>query len=163
MLRRFSQKIGIIGVNPHVIVPPKVLAALFKARGKGRRGVPVKGLLNGSPFLQTVVPYDGAWRLYLNGPMLKATGLAVGDTARIEVEYDPKPRTLPMHPKFGRALAANPRARTAFEALPAYCRKNVLRYLGNLKSEATVDRNVVILIGHLHGRKQKTLGPLFCR
>lgn len=146
-----------------MIVPPRILAALLKARGGGRRALPVVGTLNGTPFIQTIVPYAGAWRLYLNGPMLKATGLAVGDLARIEVAYDPKPRTIPLHPKFKRALAANPRAKRAFEALAPHARKEILRYLNNLKSDVTVTRNVGIVIGHLCGRKQKTLGPLFRR
>ena len=150
-------------MDPDVTCPPKVLASLLKARGEGRRALPVKGTLSGVPFIQTIVPYGGAWRLYLNGPMLKATGLAVGDLARIDVEHDPKPRTIPMHPKFARALAANPQAKTAFEAMPPHYRKDVLRYLHHLKSEATVDRNIPVLIGHLYGRKQKTLGPLMRR
>ncbi|MEI9935362.1 MAG: hypothetical protein WDM71_11065 [Ferruginibacter sp.] len=41
--------------------------------GKDKGHIPVKGKLDGHAFIQTLVKYSGKWRLYLNGPMRKAS------------------------------------------------------------------------------------------
>lgn len=62
----FDAKIEIIGINPFVFVPDAILQNLFKLAGKDKGHIPVKGIINGSPYRQTLVRYSGAWRLYIN-------------------------------------------------------------------------------------------------
>ena len=66
----------------------------------------------------------------------------VGDKVKIEIEFDPKPRTVPMNPEFDRVLAKNKKAKTAFEKLPPSHQKEILRYLNSLKNEEAIERNV---------------------
>ena len=70
-MNTFSAKIFKIGINPCVVVPASVLKILFKAAGKAHGPLPVKGKLNGTSFLQTVVKYKDAWLLYINGKMFR--------------------------------------------------------------------------------------------
>src|SRR5262245_57771936 len=89
---KFKGKIYKIGINPVVDPPEKVLKKIFEQAGRSSGPITVRGLLNGTKFIQTLVKYGGVWRLYINGPMLKKSGSALGDTVNIELEFDPTPR-----------------------------------------------------------------------
>ena len=72
-MNSFSAKIYIISkINPVVDLPDDVLSAIFAQAGRSKGPIPVRGRLNGAEFIQTLIKYEGAWRLYLNGPMRKA-------------------------------------------------------------------------------------------
>ena len=114
-MKSFSAKIFIIGVNPYVLLPETVLQSLCKRAARDKGPIPVRGTLNGNAFTQTLVKYSGKWRLYLNTPMRKATGIDVGDIANVKIEYNPEVRIIPMHPKLQEALQQNEKAKSAFE------------------------------------------------
>jgi hypothetical protein len=101
--------------------------------------------------MQTLVKYQGAWRLYINGIMREAAGIDVGDPAHIRLEFDPTPRTDPIHPELVRALAKNKSARVAFEGLTPSRQKEILRYLNSMKTEESLERNIERVIKQLLG------------
>jgi hypothetical protein len=113
---KFKALIDIIGINPFVPLPDEVLASLFKQAEKDKGPIPVRGLIDGHPYTQTLVKYSGAWRLYINTPMLKAANRKVGDETRIEIEFDGSDRSIQMHPKLETALAQNPDANAVFDS-----------------------------------------------
>jgi len=139
---KFSAKIYKLGVNPVVDPAEEVLAAIVEQAGRSKGPIPVRGTLNGAEFVQTLVRYRGKWRLYVNGEMLKASGLNVGDTAHFEIEFDPSERIVPVPPKFRAALDSDPRVAEAFDKLTPGRKKEILRYLGSLRSDAAVERNI---------------------
>ena len=141
-MKSFSAKIFIIGINPYVLLPAEVLQSIFKEAGKDKGAIPVRGILNGNEFTQTLIKYSGKWRLYLNGPMRKAAG----------IEYDPEARITPMHPMLQVALAKNKKAKIAFEKLTPSRQKEILRYIGFLKTEESVTTNVEKIIQNLLGK-----------
>jgi hypothetical protein len=161
--RSFVEKVRIIDINPYVRLPKAVLAAIFESAGRAKSPIPVKGTLNGKPFRQTLVRYQGAWRLYLNAPMRLAAGVEVGDQASLELSFDPRPRVVPMHPKLARALAKSPRAAKAFERLTPSHQKEIKRYLASLKSEETRERNIGKVILYLMGEAPPGLAVLMRR
>lgn len=138
----FTAEIFIIGINPYVLLPKDVLLDIFKQAKKDKGPIPVKGKMNNHSFIQTLVKYKGEWRLYLNTPMRKATQLDVGDMATFQLEFDASERMIPMHPKLEKAFKKYKQARATFDALPPYRQKEIKRYLGFLKSEETIDRNI---------------------
>jgi hypothetical protein len=150
----FKARIYIIGVNPYVILPSAVLKKLFAAAGKDKGPIPVQGKLNGHPFTQTLVKYSGKWRLYLNTPMRKAAGIDVGDTGQFEIDYDPRPRTIEMHPKLKVALKQNKEAKAVFDKISPSLQKEIIRYINHLKNEETVDKNVVKAIDFLLSKER---------
>ena len=156
----FSGVIKIIGVNPYLKLPQKILKAIFKQAGKDKGPIPVKGKLNGKPFIQTLVRYQGEWRLYLNTPMRKAAGIDVGDKAIVEIAFDPKPRIEPMPAKFKLALSKDKIAKAAYEKLIPSRKKEILRYLNSMKTEASLEKNIGKFLLHLHGKKVDTLNAL---
>ncbi|RLT27559.1 MAG: DUF1905 domain-containing protein [Chloroflexi bacterium] len=160
---RFRAPIYIVGINPLVDVPDRVLTALQRQSGIERGPIPVQGTLNGAPYRQTIVRYAGAWRLHLNGPMRQAAGIEAGDTASVTVEFDPTPRATPMPPLLLKAFSATPKARAAYDALSPSRQNEIRRYLASLKQEATIRRNVERVIAHLLGEDAPTLHALMRR
>jgi hypothetical protein len=135
-----------------VVDPPDdVLTAIFESAGKSKGPIPVRGTLNGAGFIQTLVKFKGGWRLYINGAMLENSGLNVGDAATIEIEFDPEPRSVPMPERFAEALANDRKARTAFENLAPSRQKEILKYLGALKTSQALEKNVRLVLQQLRG------------
>ena len=155
MKQKFPATIDIIDINPFVPVPDQVMRKLQKDAKKDKGPIPVKGTLEDKPYKQTVVKFRGMWRLYLNTPMRQASKTHVGDKVTVEIEFDPKPRTVPIPKQFSEALANNKQAKVAFDNLPPYHQKEIVRYLGYLKSEAALIRNIERIIQFLTGKKIK--------
>ena len=162
-MKSFSAKISKIGINPYVSVPDDVLDNLFKQAGKTKGPIPIRGTVNGKGYTQTLVKYQGAWRLYINGVMREAADIDVGDTAHVKLEFDPAPRIERMHPKLVHALAQNKVAKTAFEKLVPSRRKEILRYLNAMKTKSSLERNIEKIIQYLSGEQPKGLRHITSR
>lgn len=150
---RFTAKIEKIGINPVVDPPEEVLAAIFAGAGRAKGPVPVHGSIGGARFRQTLVRSRGSWRLYINGEMLKTSGLKVGDLAEIEIEFDPMPRIVPVPEALASALERDAEAKELFEGLVPSRQKEILRYLGSLKTAGSVDRNIKRLFRRLREKR----------
>ena len=147
----FSATLEIVGVNPFVFVPARVLAALLRDAGREKGPIPICGTVNGAAYRQTLVRYRGEWRLYVNTAMLKDSPKRVGERLRLTVSIDAASREVEVPPRFAAALDANAAARTAFEALTPSRRKEIVRYLGNLKGEEALERNIARALRFLVG------------
>jgi Domain of unknown function (DUF1905)/Bacteriocin-protection, YdeI or OmpD-Associated len=153
----FTAKIYIIGVNPYLGPPARVLKLLLGQAGKTKGPLPIKGTLNGHKFIQTLVKFKGKWRLYLNTPMRKAAGIDVGDTALVEVEFDSRLRITSMHAKLKAALQKNKEAKTIFDQLIPSRQNEINRYINNLKTEVSIDKNIVRALNFLL-KKERFIG-----
>ena len=98
-MNKFKADIEIIGINPFVFVPEKILKRIFKQAGKDKGAIPINGLINEKPYKQTLVKYLGAWRLYINTSMLKNSPKRIGETIEVTIEFDTSDRTIKPHPK----------------------------------------------------------------
>jgi hypothetical protein len=152
-MKSLSAKIKIIGVNPYILLPSTLLKDIFQKAGKDKGAIPIKIKIGKHDFIQNLVKYCGKWRLYLNTPMRKTAGKDVGDKIDLQIDFDPKPRTTPMHPKLKKAFNENPNAKKAFEKLSSSRQKEILRYINFLKSEESVDKNIQRAIAHLANSK----------
>jgi hypothetical protein len=150
----FTAKIYIIGVNPYVVPPAKTITFLLQRAGKTKGPIPVNGTLNGHKFTQTLVKFQGKWRLYLNTPMRKKAGIDVGDMTMVAIEFDPKERTTSMHPKLKSALQKNKAAKSVFDRLIPSRQKEIKHYINNLKTEIAVEKNIIRAINFLLERER---------
>jgi hypothetical protein len=162
-MKSFLEKVAKIGINPYVSVPEDVLNSLFQQANKSRGPIPVRGRIKGKEFRQTLVKYQGAWRLYINGLMRQAAEVDVGDQVHVDIEFDPETRVERMHPKLTRALSQNKTAKAAFESLTPSRQKEILRYLNSMKTERSLERNVEKIIQHLLGEKPEGTRALTSR
>ncbi len=150
----FKAIIRLIGINPFVFVPPKILQSIFEQAGKSKGHIPIKGTINGRPYKQTLVKYSNEWRLYINTSMLKNSPKRIGEKIELSIVFDTESRDIAMPPAFAKALKANKEAALNFEKLTAYRKKEILRYLANLKTAESLERNIEKAVSHLTGKEK---------
>ena len=151
-MHEFKAALNIIDGNPFVSVPEFILQALFEEAGKSKGPIPIRGVLNERTYQQTLVKYRGGWRLYVNTKMLNKSPKRIGEEVHVSVEYDPSDRTIALHPKLEQALRESAEAKKVFDGLPESRRKEIVRYISFLKTEESVDRNVMKAINFLLGK-----------
>jgi hypothetical protein len=151
---KFTAEINIIGVNPYVLVPDKILQNIFRKSRKNKGAIPIKGTVNEIPYKQTLIRYSGDWRLYINTTMLHHSPRRIGEIIKISVEYDPEPRVITPHPSFKKALNRSKEAKVVFDNLPPSRRLEMVRYLTNLKTEKALEINILRAINYLLGKER---------
>lgn len=153
-MHKFKAEIEIIGINPFVFVPDKILQQIFKQAGKDKGYIPIKGAINDKPYRQTLVKYGGGWRLYINTSMLKNSPKRLGEIIEVSVSLDTDKRETKPPENFVKALSQNVEAKAVFESLPASRKLEIVRYLGHLKTEDAIERNVKRAINFLSGKER---------
>jgi hypothetical protein len=150
----FSAKIKIIGINPYVSVPKKILTSIFKDAERDKGPIPIRGSINEKPYLQTLMKYAGEWRLYINTTMLKGSPERIGEKIAITISFDPKERKIKMHPLLKKELNNNKIAKTVFTKLSPSRQKEIVRYISYLKTEEKIKANVSKAINFLLGKER---------
>lgn len=153
-MQTFKAKLEIIGINPFVFVPDKILIQLFKEASKDKGHIPVCGTINEEKYNQTLVKYSGEWRLYVNATMLPNSPKRIGEMVEVTIQFDKSDRTIRPHPKLTKALAGSKEAKKVFDSLSPSMRKEIVRYISFLKTEASVTLNVEKAIGFLLGKNR---------
>jgi hypothetical protein len=148
----FKAEIEIIGINPFVFVPDNILIVLFEHSGRSKGPIPIKGTINGKPYQQNLVRYQGAWRLYINITMLAKSPKRIGEIIEVSIAFDPVDRTVVPHPKLLQALSTNEQAKAAFDSLVPSLQNEIVRYISHLKTEESVTKNVQKAIDFLTGK-----------
>lgn len=151
-MHKFNAELQIIGVNPYVFVPNEILTAIFIQAEKNKGAIAIRGEINGKPYKQTLVRFKGEWRLYINMMMLKNSPKRIGETVELSIEFDPVKRIIEPHPKFINALTKNKEAKTIFDGLRPSLKLEIVRYISSLKTEESIDKNVVKAIDFLTGK-----------
>ena len=147
----FKASLDIIGINPFVFVPQEILLAIFKEAGKDKGHIPVCGQVNGRPFEQTLLRYQGEWRLYINTTVLPNSPKRIGELIEVSIVVDKRDRTLHPHPDLIAALAQNKAAQARFDALPPSRQKEIIRYISALKTPESRAKNIKQAINFLLG------------
>jgi hypothetical protein len=165
MLKQRVDVIGrvlIVGVNPYVEVPAEHIARL---RPGSRKPVPVLVRINRGPTVPwrtNLMPTgDGSFRLYLHGQMRATANVEVGDEVRVELAVDHDYVSSPPHPMpqwFQAALDADSRVNGNWLKLSPSQRKEVVRYLGALKSPDARERNLQRALSVLRGEPGRFVG-----
>ena len=152
MFFSFKAKIYKVGINPCVDVPEKITTRLLARRGY----IPILGKINGHPFHQHLVPVKNAdYRLYVNIPMMKGASVAVGDTARFEIEQgDLEPIKMEM-PAVLKSRLKKEKLLNEFEKLIPSRQKEINRYIDSLKTDDARQKNVERVTKMLEEKRTK--------
>ncbi len=150
-VRHFRARIQKQGLNPWVQVPGDVSHALQDFARSGR--ISVEGVLNDTVFHTTLMPIaGGGHRLFVNGGVRKAAGVAVGDRVTISLRpVDPGssvPGDLESH------LESLPGAPKAFLSLSPSHRRELIRYLEDARSRAARTQRIERIANHLLGKER---------
>lgn len=150
----FSGELKIIGVNPYLEIPQEILESIFELAQKDKGPIPVCGTVNLQEFRQTLVKYAGEWRFYINTMMLKNSPKRIGEILEVEITFDNENREIAIHPNLQQALNSNVEALQVFEKLTPSLQKEIVRYIANLKSEESRERNIARAIQFLLGNER---------
>ena len=154
LTHHFTAVLEIIGINPFVFIPNKILKELFSEHGKDKGHIPVCGVINKKRYTQTLLKYKGEWRLYINTTMLKKSPERIGEEISVEIQIDTIDRTISSNPKLTKALNENQAAKAIFEQLSPSKQKEIIKYISFLKSEKSIDENIEKAIGFLLGKNR---------
>lgn len=154
---RFRARMAIAGINPYVRVSAAQAARL---KPGWRKAMPVRVQVNGkpdTPWRINLMPAgDGSFLLYLHAKVREASGTGVGDVVRLAVAFDTAYKPLPPMPSWFRAaLKSNAAARRGWRKLAPSRQKEILRYLGDLKSAEARARNLGQALAVLAGKKAR--------
>jgi hypothetical protein len=156
---RFRAPIKIRGINPYVLVSIEQAARL---KPNWRKPMPVRVQVNGKPDIPwriNMMPAgNGGFFLYLHGQVRKASGTGVDDRVMLTVAFDGDYKGGPADPMprwFGSELRRNAAARRGWDGLPPSRQKEILRYLGRLKSREAQQRNAQRALRVLAGGKAR--------
>jgi hypothetical protein len=151
----FTAAIKMRGVNPFILVSALRASAI---KPGWRKPLPVLVRINDEPAeawrINMMPAGDGSFYLYLHGDIRKASGTAVGDRVRVEIEFDASYQNGPQHPMprwFKQGLAANSQAMKNWAALIPSRKKEILRYFSRLNSPDARARNLAKALHVLSG------------
>jgi hypothetical protein len=150
----FKAKIYKVGINACVDVPNKITDKMEPKNGY----IKINGKINGFDFNKNLVPVkDNPYRLFVNIPMLKGGNTELGKIADFVIAQDfntqrkkyDKPKKLIDELK-SKKLTSD------FNDLTEARQYEILKYLNNIKTEKTLERNIDKLVGQLE-RKEKNV------
>jgi len=110
--------------------------------GEGAKRFPVLATVNGYTWRTTIMRMGGEFMLGLSRPVREAAGAQAGDSVEVALELDLAPREVDVPEALASALAADPQAKAAFDALSFTHRKEYARAVAEAKREETRDRRV---------------------
>jgi hypothetical protein len=126
------------------------------AVGEGAKRFPVAATVNGYTWRTTVTRMGGEFLLGLNRGVREAAGVEAGDRVSIDIELDTTPREVDMPEVLATALAGDPAAMAAFEALAYTHRKEYARWVAEAKRDETRDRRVTQALQMLREGKTRS-------
>jgi Bacteriocin-protection, YdeI or OmpD-Associated/Domain of unknown function (DUF1905) len=110
--------------------------------GEGAKRFPVIATVNGYTWRTTITRMGGECLLGLSRAVREAAGAQAGDSVEVALELDTAPRDVDVPEALASALAKDPQAKAAFEALSFTHRKEYARAIADAKREETRDRRV---------------------
>jgi hypothetical protein len=144
----FSSRIYKIGMVRFVDVP----ADVSKQIGEGAH-VPVMGTVEGVPFRSTLVSRGrGAYRLAIHGDIRRKLRLDTGAVVEIAIRRDQESREPQLPPALVLALRNSPKAQQMFRGMTTALRRQIVRYLVAVKSQATLERRIRKFVERLERR-----------
>jgi hypothetical protein len=145
----FSARIYKVWLVRFVDVPSDISKKL------GREStVPVMGTVEGVPLRSTLVPRgDGAYRLAIHGDIRKKLRVDAGAVVEVAIRRDEESREPELPPVLVLALRNSPKAQQKFRTMTTALRRQIVRYLVSVKSQATLERRVLKFVARLEKRE----------
>jgi hypothetical protein len=124
--------------------------------GEGAKRFPVVATINGYRWRTTVTRMGGEFLVGLNREVREGAGVEAGQTVEVGLELDTAPREVEVPEALTAALATDPAAAAAFEALAYTHRKEYARWVAEAKKPETRDRRVVKALEMLRAGKTRS-------
>jgi hypothetical protein len=116
--------------------------------------IPVMGTVEGVPLRSTLVPRgNGAYRLAIHGDIRKKLRVDTGAVVELAIRRDEESREPELPPVLVLALRNSPKAQQKFRTMTTALRRQIVRYLVSVKSQATLERRVQKFVARLERRE----------
>jgi hypothetical protein len=120
-----------------VEVPEEIVLGL----GGGKKPL-ITVTINGYTYRAAIASRGDSYLFGVSAEVREAAGLTGGDEVDVEIELDTKPRVVDIPPELAKALAAEPKAKAAFEALSNSKKQRLTLPVEQAKTDETRERNV---------------------
>jgi Domain of unknown function (DUF1905)/Bacteriocin-protection, YdeI or OmpD-Associated len=141
----FSGRIYKVGLIRYVDVPSDISGKL-----DGGAHVPVAGAVEGVPLRSTLVSRGRrSYRLAIHGDIRKKLRVDAGAVVEVAIRRDEESREPQLPPALVLALRNAPKAQRSFRKMTTALRRQIVRYLMAVKSQATLERRVVKFVARL--------------
>ena len=110
--------------------------------GEGARRFPVVATVNGYTWRTSVARMGGEFLVGLSQEVRQGAGVQAGDEVDVTIELDSAPRDVEVPEALAAALAADPRAKAAFDGMAFTHRKEYARWVAEAKRDETRQRRV---------------------
>lgn len=145
----FSGRIYKVGIIRYVDVPPDISRAL----GEGATHVPVEGEVEATPVRTTLVSRGkGCYRLAIHGDIRKRLKIDAGAVVEVALRQDEASREPVLPPVMVLALRNSPKAQAEFRRMTTALRRQIVRYVMQVKQQSTLERRVATLMQSLEKR-----------
>jgi hypothetical protein len=157
MSAHFKSKIYKVGVNWCVDVPVRITKEMVPEKGY----IKIKGQINGFDFSKNLVPVKNKpYRLFVNLIMMKGANTALGKVVNFQIEQDHIKviKNYPM-PNLLAAQLIKTNLTEDFNKLTPARKKDILKYLNSIKTEATLANNILKVIKQLYAKENNVRIP----
>ena len=131
-------------------------AGQVAAVGEGAKRFPVVATVNGYTWRTSVTRMGGEFLLGLNREVRQGAGVEAGDLVDVVLEPDAAPRDVEVPEVLAAALATDPKAKAAFDAMAFTHRKEYARWVAEAKREETRQRRVQQALGMIRSGKARS-------
>jgi hypothetical protein len=114
--------------------------------GEGAKRFPVVANVNGYTWRTSVTRMGGEFLLGLNREVRQRAGVEAGDLVDVAILLDEAPRDVEVPGPLAAALATDPQAKAAFDAMAFSHRKEYARWIAEAKRDKTRQRRVQLAI-----------------
>jgi len=151
-LHVFSGRIYKVGIIRFVDVPAEVSREI----AGGAANVAVQGTVEGVPLRTTLVPRGrGCHRVTIHGEIRKKLRVDAGAVVEVALERDEESREPAVPPALAMALRLAPRAQAEFRGVTTALRREIVRFVTDVKQEATRERRARTMVRRLEERAEK--------
>jgi hypothetical protein len=148
----FSGRIYKLGIIRFVDVPAEVSREI----AGGAANVAVQGTVEGVSLRTTLVPRGrGCHRLAIHGGIRKKLRVDAGAVVEVALERDEESREPAVPPALAMALQLAPRAQAEFRGVTTALRREIVRFVTDVKQEATRERRARTMVRRLEERAEK--------
>ena len=150
--QKFRTKLlGMKGMETAVLKPPFDVPKTFGRKGR----VAVKGTINGFAFRSSLMNMGDGHMMVINKDLRAGAKCKAGDTVSVVMQIDEAKRTVEVPAWLKKIIAADAKAKAAWEKLSFTHQKEYVREIADAKREETRDKRVAQMINNLRTGTRK--------
>src|SRR5271165_5792754 len=129
--------------------PPFDVVEVFQRKGR----VPVKGTINGFPFRSSLMNMGDGHMMVVNAELRAGAKCQAGDTVSVVLELDEEKRTGELPAYLKKIIAADPKAKAAWDKLAFTHQKEHVRAIEDAKRPETREKRIAAMLAMLQHKK----------